>query len=142
VRKMEDNDDVIPCAGSVLTRLVLMLSQIIPEENYRSWGQQILQGVSNEIRYAGSSANWVMAIHEFHRPGRCILIVGPDSHSWKQRLQGTWRETDICLASTNESELPLLKRKSSAHTTAYVCRHGACSLPVTSVEELLHSLEK
>jgi uncharacterized protein YyaL (SSP411 family) len=142
VRKMEYNDDVIPCAGSVMTRLLLRLSQIFPEENYRSWGQQILQGVSNEIRYAGSSANWVMAIHEFHRPGRCILIVGPDSHSWKQRLHGTWQETDACLASTNESELPLMKGKSLAHTAAYVCRHGACSLPVTSIKELLHFLQQ
>ena len=142
VRKMEYHDDVIPCAGSVLTRLLLRLKQIFHDGDYGFWAQQLLKGVSAEIRYVGSAANWVMAIHEFHRPGRCILIVGPESISWKLQLQGRWRENDICLASTNESELPLMRGKTSAHTTAYVCRHGACSYPVTSIEELLHSLEQ
>jgi uncharacterized protein YyaL (SSP411 family) len=142
VRKMEYNDDVIPCAGSVLTRLLLRLAQIFPEDNYYAWAQKILEGVSAEIHHAGSAANWLMAIHEFQQPGRCLIILGSESHDWRRRLLGEFHETDICIASTNESELPVMKRKTLAHTTAYVCRYGACSLPVTSLEELLHSLEK
>jgi len=141
VRKMEYNDDVIPCAGSVLTRLLLRLAQIFPADHYKQWAQKILEVVSTEIRYTGSAANWLMAIHEFHQPGKCIIILGIESQDWRRRLQGKYHETEICIASTNGSELPLMKGKASPETAAYVCRHGACSLPLKSLKELLHALE-
>ena len=142
VRKMEYNDDVIPCAGSVFARLLLRLTHLFPEENYLHWAQQLLRGAAGEIRYTGSAANWLMAIHEWNKPGRCVVILGSENKKWRHQLMSQLRENDLCLALTNESELPLMKGKSSPETAAYVCRHGACSLPVSTIEELLQTLQQ
>ncbi|MDW7690741.1 thioredoxin domain-containing protein [Flammeovirgaceae bacterium SG7u.111] len=143
-RKKEIMDNVIPASNSIMATNLHWLGLIFDDVDYTQLSEQMLLQVGkilgSELRYM---SNWAaLACLKLSAPAE-IAIVGEECHVFAQAISERFFPNKIILATTEDSNLPLLKNRTAVDgkTTIYVCENKACQLPVHSVEEALDLLQ-
>ena len=145
-RPKELVDNAIPAANSVfaleLQRLALMTGELSYEKAALSALRLVRDGM---VRSPLAFGHALQAVDFFSGEGQEIVLVGdpsePDTRALMTVVHNTYLPNKVLITS-GETDLPLLKDREriDGKPTAFVCRRGACKLPVTSVEALKQQL--
>lgn len=137
-RKSEIMDNVIPGSSSSIVRQLYKLALLFDEENYTAIADQVFANVFPHIASYGSAySNWAIQLLEFHFGTNEIALTGEYATKWRKELdQKCYIPNKITLGGT-KSTLPLLVNKQELESKAYLCRSKTCSLPQSSITQLI-----
>ncbi len=141
-RTLETADNVIPASNSIMAKNLFRLGKYFPEAKYGEVSRQMLVNMQENMeKFPHNHANWLqlMLYHIF--PFYEVAILGPDFSKQVAALRKKFLPQMLLAASTNESELALLRdRFVPEKTLIYVCTDGRCLLPVTTAEAAIKQL--
>lgn len=141
-RKFEVMDDVIPSSNSVLIRQLAKLGLIFDEKRFIDLSDQILANVFPQIKAYGSTfSNWAIQLLEEVMGVYEIALTGPEYENMRKELDHHYLPNKVILGG-KEGTLPLLDNRIGKSTQAFVCQNKTCSLPVTTVNDLLKLIFK
>jgi len=141
VRSKDYFDNATPSGNSVAAGVLLRLSLLTDNEDYRNRAITIFRQIADSIRrYPSGFGNALCAI-DFHlSTPKEIAIVGADKPSVHDFLSEVWRNylPNKIVAPTlvDDAEaataIPLLRNRhlTGRRVTAYVCEHYTCKEPV------------
>ena len=137
-RKSEIMDNVIPGSSSTIVRQLYKLALLFDEENYTAIADQVFANVFPYISSYGSAySNWAIQLLELHYGTNEIALTGGEATEWRKQLdRSVYIPNKITLGGTN-STLPLLVNKQEFDSKAYLCRNKSCSLPQSSIAQLV-----
>lgn len=139
-RKSEIMDNVIPASSSTIVRNLYRLAEIWDKDDYLAIADQVFANVFPHIKQYGSAySNWAIQLLEHVYGNKQIALTGPDALAWRKALDKAYIPNKITLGGT-KSTVPLLKDKEGLKSKAYLCQNKTCSLPQTSVVDLLQLL--
>ncbi len=137
INYFQTEDNVIPAANSVMGNNLYNLYLILGKPEYRDMVKKMLQAIIfNFKNYPMAYANWGTLMLKVYKPHFEIVVCGKDAEAIMKEIQQDFRPDTIGLLSTQESDIPIFKyRFRKGENLIYVCREGACELPVKSVKE-------
>ncbi len=138
-KTIEYNDNVIPASNSVMAKNLFKLGKLLGNEQYLEKAKKMLTNIQDKIpespRYF---SNWLDLMLDFTHPFYEIAITGNNFSNKAESFLKRYIPNSVICASGKESELPLLKNRfHPGKDLIYICKEGACNLPVTSVDEAL-----
>lgn len=141
-RKSEIMDNVIPSSSSTMVRQLYRLGLLFDEENFTAIADQIFANVFPYIKSYGSAySNWAIQLLEHHYGVHEIALTGPTAQAWRKELDNKkYIPNKIYLGGT-KSTLPLLVNRELLKSKAYLCRNKTCSLPQSSITDLLELIK-
>ncbi|MEQ9186222.1 MAG: DUF255 domain-containing protein, partial [Cryomorphaceae bacterium] len=131
-KKIEIHDNVIPSSNAVLATCLFKLSLLYSHPEWRELSLQMLANVEpNFNRYPSGHSQW-MQLHLFQtHPFYEVAIVGDDCGEKSRVMAGYYAPGSVLCGGKDEGTIPILEhRKVEGKTLIYVCREGACQLPV------------
>ncbi|MFN2456942.1 MAG: thioredoxin domain-containing protein [Chitinophagaceae bacterium] len=142
VRKKEIYDGATPSGNAVMAINLYNLSILFDNKQWKQHAENMLNSLGDvPVKYPTSFGVWLCALFQFIFGTNEIAIVGQQSIVKLTEVLGFYIPHKIIMATTNGSEFPLLKDKTTnGKTLFYVCKNYACQQPVTSIEELKKSL--
>lgn len=140
-RPTEMHDNVIPASNSSMAKGLFLLGHLLDEERYLTISTRLLAIAAQRMRdYPAGHSNWAQLllahVHPFHE----IAITGPDALVLREGFAPHYIANRLFLGSTKPSELALLKDRTTAGSTIFVCVEKTCELPVTTVEEAVQRI--
>ncbi|MBE8722284.1 thioredoxin domain-containing protein [Sphingobacterium pedocola] len=136
-RKSEIMDNVIPASTSTLVRQLYKLGLLFDDENYTAIADQVFANVFPHIKSYGSAySNWAIQLLEHHFGTNEIALTGEPALAWRKEMDSYYIPNKITLGGT-KSTLPLLKNRQGVEPKAYLCRNKTCSLPQSSITQIL-----
>jgi uncharacterized protein YyaL (SSP411 family) len=135
----QKEDNVISSANSVMANNLYRFYLLKGNPEYLSIAKKMLQYITPQFtQYPMAYANWGNLMLKLTEPYYEVAVCGINSNLFLAEMQ-TGYQPHVFWAHTNtESEIPLLKdRFVFGDDLIYVCREGACQLPVKTVEEAL-----
>ncbi len=153
VRPRELFDNAIPCGSSVAVEVLLKLSLLTGEEEYRSIGSRALHSVGPLLgQHPLGMSRWLCGLDFYiHRPKEIAVVGGRTEEATQALLRevhGRYLPNKVLAATEEEDvtgthELPLLRFRTlvRGQPAAYVCEDYVCQLPVTEPSELAQQLE-
>ncbi|MDP1728356.1 MAG: thioredoxin domain-containing protein [Bacteroidota bacterium] len=138
-RKTDVNDDVIPSANSIFGRCLLHHSYYFDKPEYVNILDGMIERIQNKIqKFPTGFSNWMQIILQRTLGLYQLIITGPESKSWVQKLHTLYIPNAIITRVQETSQIPLLSDKTiGTQTMIYICKDKVCQLPVGSVEEAL-----
>lgn len=130
--KFELTDNVIPSSNSQMARNLLNLSSLFSRKDYQLMGERMVNCMQEEIRlYPSGHSNWALASLDLQHPPKEAVIVGKNVNQFMDLLGKTAFSNANFVFSQTGGTLPITEgRYQEGKTLAYVCRYGACNLPV------------
>jgi uncharacterized protein YyaL (SSP411 family) len=154
VRDKPAYDGAEPSGNSVHALSLLRLAAWTTDDDYRRRAVACLQAFGRVLEETpGALSEMLLALDFLLEPPKEIVIVAPSDREGAQGLLDVVRRRFlpakvVVVAGQDEvpaltSRLGLLEGKVAidGKATAYVCRQGACALPVTSAAELAEQLD-
>ncbi len=139
LRKRELQDNVIPCANSVLANVLVGLGTLFGDEEWLNRARKIIQTQAPIIAEHGLyHAHWASAALSLGMGGPWeIAVAGQLAEEWAEELRASPAGNRLVMTAGDASTLPLLSGKSApeGETVIYVCRNRTCSLPQSSVAQ-------
>ena len=136
-RKSEIMDNVIPGSVSTMVRQLYKLGILFDEEQYTLIADQVFANVFPHIKSYGSAySNWAIQLLELHYGIWEIALTGADASEWREELDQYYIPNKVTLGGT-KSSLPLLEHKAGMESKAYLCQNKTCSLPQTSIAQII-----
>lgn len=137
-------DEATPSADSLAAESLVRLWHLTGEDAYREAVDRLLAHAAPRIAANVFGTAGLLSALDLRLTGVLVAIVRPggtDDSSLVNTLRGHWRDSLILLRVENQiagapSHPAAGKRPVGGKPTAYVCREGACSLPVTEPEAL------
>ncbi len=142
-RKLDTNDDVIPCANSIFSKVLIKLGYYFNNTTYHTMATQMIQTVQPKMaKLTSSYTNWMQALVWLQHGFKQIIICGENALADKLKLQQQYIPNSIVIALTKPtSTVPLLAdKKVSDTTTFYICIDKTCSLPMLHIEDVTNAL--
>ena len=141
IRKtLEVADNVIPSSNSIMAHNLLKLSNYFPEEGFGLRLNKIMNTMRKSIiDNPQNHANWLHLSLLIHQNYYEVVVIGENFKPICRSLMNSYLPNVIFAASNSKtSNLPLLKNRYIENKTLiYVCKKGACQLPVEKTEEAL-----
>ncbi|WP_099372102.1 thioredoxin domain-containing protein [Sphingobacterium sp. 1.A.5] len=136
-RKSEIMDNVIPASSSTIVRDLYKLGLLFDNSRYTEIADRVFANVFPHIKSYGSAySNWAIQLLDLHFGVWEIAITGDDGLKWREELDKYYIPNKITLGGTN-SKLPLLEHKDGAVLKAYLCQDKTCSLPQSSIANII-----
>lgn len=139
----QNEENVMPAANSVMANNLhkLYLLEGIPE--YLRLAENMLEKVTSQFKqYPYFFANWGILKLKITEPYFEIAVCGADAVQKVSAMQSFYLPNVVWAISTQKSDLSMLKeRYVEGKTLIYVCREGACRLPVEGVTEAMQQIE-
>lgn len=136
-RKSEIMDNVIPGSVSTMVRQLYKLGILFDEEQYTLIADQVFANVFPHIKSYGSAySNWAIQLLELHYGIWEIALTGANASEWREELDQYYIPNKVTLGGT-KSSLPLLEHKAGMESKAYLCQNKTCSLPQTSIAQII-----
>src|SRR5690606_29017974 len=136
-RKSEIMDNVIPASSSTIVRSLFKLGVLFDNSRYTEIADRVFANVFPHIKSYGSAySNWAIQLLELHFGVWEIAITGDEGQAWRKELDQYYVPNKITLGGT-KSSLPLLEHKNTVDARAYLCQKKTCSLPQTSIENII-----
>jgi uncharacterized protein len=139
VNHFQTEDNVIPAANSVMANNLYQLGLLLGKPEYLAMAKKMIMPVVAQFRnYPMAFANWGTLMLKWTAPYFEVAICGDNSENICKEFWKDYRPNIISAFSKNTSEIPLLKdRFVPGKTLIYVCREGACKLPVETISEAI-----
>ncbi|MEL6539383.1 MAG: thioredoxin domain-containing protein [Bacteroidota bacterium] len=136
-------DGALPSANAVMAHNLSTLGLLLDKPTYVHMAQQMLQCIAvrlyaQPLHMTHWATLWLRQQHSIP----VVAVVGTEAVVYARALKQHF-PTKILLAGTEtRSNLPLLIHKEplAGQTTIYVCSHGQCLAPVTSVAEAMRQI--
>jgi uncharacterized protein YyaL (SSP411 family) len=157
VRPRDIFDNAQPCGGSAASDLLLKLAVITGNDDYSAKGAAPLRSLHQLMaRAPGGTGHWLAALDFYVSVPKEIAIIGPGEDAATKSLLDTvfqrYLPNKVVVGSPARPELvegrrgvesPLLEGRDMVNgkSTAYVCQHYVCQLPVTRPDTLAKQLE-
>jgi uncharacterized protein YyaL (SSP411 family) len=143
VQMAELHDNVIPATNSAMARLLNYIGLLEGNSYYLSIASELCSKVQEGMQeYTGSYANWALATLEQTAPFYEVAVVGTDAQQMAGQLQQLFLPNTLIVYTEKQSTLPLFKdRWNENETRIFVCRKGACQMPVNTPQEALNQLQ-
>ncbi|MVZ62266.1 thioredoxin domain-containing protein [Sphingobacterium humi] len=136
-RKSEIMDNVIPGSVSCIVRQLFKLGLMFDEQRYAEIAEQVFANVYPHIKSYGSAySNWAIQLLELQAGVWEVALTGTDALTWRKELDKTYIPNKVTLGGT-KSTLPLLEHKEGVESKAYLCQQKTCSLPQTSIAQII-----
>ena len=148
VRSKDYFDNATPSGNSVAAGVLLRLSILVGDENYRQLATAIIREVGDSIRRYSSAFGYALSAADFLlSTPKEIAIVGNNADDIRPLLDEVWRtylpNKVVAPGFDGAQPIPLLENRPllNGQPTAYVCEHYTCQQPVTDVSSLAAQLE-
>ncbi|HYQ56448.1 MAG TPA: thioredoxin domain-containing protein [Draconibacterium sp.] len=138
----QKEDNVIPAANSVMANNLHRLFLIHGKAEYLEMAKKMLQYITPHFtNYPMAYANWGTLMLKLVEPYFEVAVCGINSHMLLKKLNKGFHPHVLWAFTEKESQISLLKDRFN-HTTdlIYVCKNGACELPVEDVKEAAKKL--
>jgi uncharacterized protein YyaL (SSP411 family) len=137
-------DGAEPTGNSIAALTLLRLSAITGDDKFRARAQALLQSFGSLLRSAPAALGEMLLAVDFALgEAREVVLVRPSKGSDAELLdvlRPRFAPSQVLVRHEDgsDSATPLARDRPalSGKSTAYVCTHGSCQLPVTSKEEL------
>lgn len=142
-RTLEIMDNVIPASNSTMAKNLFKLSELLEKPDYKTRSEKMLKSIQPQIKsHPGSYSNWLDLMMNYTHPFYEVAITGSEAKNLNKSLQEKYLPNIVIAGSTTESKVALLKnRYKEGKTLFYVCSHGKCDLPQTSVEKTIELIK-
>ncbi|WP_319227755.1 thioredoxin domain-containing protein [Draconibacterium orientale] len=132
----QKEDNVIPAANSVMANNLHRLYLLHGKSEYMEITKKMLQYITSHFaNYPMAYANWGTLVLKLTSPYFEVAVCGINSRLQLKKLQKGFHPHVLWAFAEKESKVPLLKdRFSRTADLIYVCKNGACELPVEEVE--------
>ncbi len=139
----QNEDNVIPASNSVMANNLHRMYLLFGRPEYQAMIPRMLPYiVPNFTRYPMAYANWGMLMLKLTEPYFEVAVCGINSNILLKEMKKDYRPNVLWAHCNTDSQVPLLKdRFVKGDDLIYVCREGACQLPVSSSEEALKLLK-
>jgi len=155
VRTKEIYDGAYPSGNSVAALNLLRLSRITGNPEFEAKTAQLLQTFSNSVSQAPAAYTFLMIALDFAiGPSYEVVVVGDptkdDTNNMLNTLKRRFIPNKVVLFRPSHVEHPEIVRfaeftkelsSKGGKSTVYVCRNYECSLPTTSIDEMLRLLD-
>ena len=140
-RPKETQDGAMPSGGSVAAMVLAKLGAYTGNTGYSDAAESALASMRSQMSRAPLGfASWLSALDFVLSEPSELAIVGVDPRPMLRVVSSAYRPNLVVAAKVGdvESSVPLLADRDAVDgaATAYLCRHFACELPVTSVDGL------
>ena len=148
VRPRDVFDNAQPCGGSVASDVLLRLAVITGNDDYAAKGAAPLRGLAELMgRAPAGTGHWLAALDFYLSAPVEVAVVGPrdapETLALLREVNGRYLPNRVLVGAEGESAaagsgLPLLEGRGmlGGVSTAYVCEHYVCRLPVTDAGDL------
>ncbi len=138
----QNEDNVIPAANSVMANNLHALYLLLGKPAYLTKAKKMLYHITPQFsKFPQAFANWGNLMLKLTEPYFEVVFCGEDAHRKFLEMQATFHPDVVWAFSVNKNNLPLFKgRFVPGKTLIYVCREGACQLPVESSDEAIKML--
>ena len=143
VRSKDYFDNATPSGNSVAAGVLLRLSILVGDENYRQLATAIIREVGDSIRRYSSAFGYALSAADFLlSTPKEIAIVGNNADDIRPLLDDVWRtylpNKVVAPGFDGAQPIPLLENRPllNGQPTAYVCEHYTCKQPVNDPAEL------
>ena len=145
-------DGALPSGNAIAMMNLLRLHGLTLASSYMERAEKGLRTFSASIEaHPEAFGEMLMALEYYLHPPCQVIVVVPadkDPRRFMHPLRNTFLPGSLVMAVREDQaaglarQTPLFKGKAAVEgkVTAYVCRNGACRLPVTSEEEMLAQL--
>lgn len=151
VRAKDFLDNATPSGNSVATLVLLRLSELTGNEDYRRRATTILRLVADQVRRYPTAFSFALCALDFYlsNPKEIALIGRENDVNLKSLFATVWRtylpNRVIACCTTDCARaaqfIPFLRERQAADiATAFVCEAYTCQLPAKSPEDLLSQL--
>lgn len=142
INHFQNEDNVIPAANSVMANNLHKLYLLLGKPEYLTAVKKMLHHITPHFpKYPQAFANWGILMLKLTQPSYEVVICGENAHSKFMKMQDSFYPNVVWAYATQKSNLPLFKdRFMPGKTLIYVCREGACQLPVEDPDEAIKML--
>ena len=151
VRQISGYDGVEPSGNSNAAMVLLKLAGWLADPEYERRAERVFLAFYDDVSEYGLNSSFMMqALHLYAAGLKEVAIVGArgdnNTEAFLEVAQKRFFPNAVFAFAWDDDPakdaVPLLAGKTSVggKTTAYVCSHGACQAPVTTVEELVSQL--
>ncbi|SHM90498.1 thioredoxin domain-containing protein [Roseibium suaedae] len=143
-RPLTSSDEAVPNPNAIAVAAFSRLSLLTGNSYYRELADRVLTALSSHVPQNVFATAALLASFDTRLNGRLAVIVAPDGSDPNPMLEVLEDTTDPALVKIVTATTDIFPAGHPAHgktatdgqPTAYLCREGACSLPVTSPEDL------
>jgi uncharacterized protein YyaL (SSP411 family) len=149
-RPQDPTDNATPSGLSAAVHALRLMAELTGEDRYASRADQAAASAGELVRRAPRFAGWLLADAISQTSERMpveVAVVGPDDAARGELVRLAHRLAPagsvVVAGMPDQPGLALLADRPMINNrpTAYVCRHFACQLPVTSPEDLAGQLK-
>ena len=144
-RNFDLNDNVIPSSNSVMAHNLFKLSKHFEDTTYLEISEKMLKAVNSQLKdYPQGYSNWLNLKLNFSNPYFEVVVMGPNAMAIITELNKLYLPNVLIAGSEiKDDTLPLLQQRfKEKKDLIYVCKNGACELPVTSVEDVVEIIKQ
>jgi uncharacterized protein YyaL (SSP411 family) len=140
-------DESMPAGSALAARALITLGHLSAEPRYLDAAERTLKAALPGMgQYPDSHAAMLLALEDTLQPPTMVVLIGNGKalREWRDAVETKFDPRRILLTIPADADglTGLLAQcKPQGDACAYICRGTACSLPVTSIQELSDSLE-
>jgi uncharacterized protein YyaL (SSP411 family) len=145
-RSRSFSDEATPSGNGIAAFVLQRLGHLLGEDRYLAAAERTLRAAWPHLsRDPASHVSLLVALEELRSPPRVIIIRSGSGEleTWRRELMQRYAPQRMVLAIPSDTAgLPqaLASKRPRETTVAYVCRGSTCSLPITSLPELLEDV--
>ena len=148
VRPRDVTDNAHPSGHSMMTDVLIRLSTITGNSDFRNMAGQSLRGVRGIMeQFPTGAGHWLCALDSYLADSKEAVIVTDGDHSeaapMLRRLASAFEPSAVRVAMTSRDEgygeWPVFSGRTTVNgqPTAYVCRNYACQLPTNDADTMM-----
>ena len=133
-RKTELQDNVIPCANSVMANNLFLLSKYLNNEDYLLRSKKMLEKVIEQIPdYGFGYANWALLLQRTNQPFYEVAFGGSNAIRNKNKLNEHYMPMKVTAPVILKNKIEFTADKNETDDLIYVCRNHSCLLPTSDI---------
>ncbi len=148
VRPRDVTDNAHPSGHSMMTDVLIRLSTITGNSDFRNMAGQSLRGVRGIMeQFPTGAGHWLCALDSYLADSKEAVVVTDGGHSeaapMLRRLASAFEPSAVKVAMTSgdegRGEWPVFSGRTTVNgqPTAYVCRNYACQLPTNDADTMM-----
>ena len=148
VRPRDVTDNAHPSGHSMMTDVLIRLSTITGNSDFRNMAGQSLRGVRGIMeQFPTGAGHWLCALDSYLADSKEAVVVTDGGHSEAapllRRLASAFEPSAVKVAMTSGHEgyreWPVFSGRTTVNgqPTAYVCRNYACQLPTNDADTMM-----
>ena len=135
------NDNVVPSANAAVASGFFMLGTLTAEPDWIRKASALLKAAGGKLVTAGGHHHWARLHLRLEQPFHAVVITGVEHRSSLRKSFDRMYLPQAVIIGGEAKHNPLLEGKPQGDTLIYVCKEGACRLPVKTKDDALAEME-